>query len=571
VSGALLYLELQSRANALRGWLRRLRQPRYALGAVALTAYLVFLVFRPMASTSEGSAGAIVGSALVGDFALAFVFVSIAAAWVFGGERSALGFSEADVAWLFPAPIERRTLVHYRILKAQLSVCVGAVLYAAIAAGAGRPFGQRAIGFWVVLSFFQLHGLAGAFTRERLLAWGIGASRRRGVGIALLVLLGVATWLARPAVAAAAVSGGDATGIVGGFAAFLATPPLAWVLAPLRWVFAPLRAASGGELLRALGPALALLAAHYAWALRAMVGFEEASAALAEKRAARVRAARGGSGVLGLRKAKASGDPFALAPRGRPEIAFLWQRVIRAGRWAFPRSLLALLALPVGAALWMRALPEWQSALRTLSGLCVAFAFYGFLFGPALARGSLAQLFERIDLAKSYPLRGWQIVLGELLAPSALLAAIEGVLLTVAALGAGSFLGAPSLVIAAWLGAAALTLPLCALLFGAQLGVQLALPAWFQPSAQPASIEQGGQRLLFVLGSALVFLAALIPAGVAAALLGGVCWLALHDAAVTTGLGALAAALVVVAEVALLLQWLGKRFERIDLASDLAR
>ncbi|HEU4429423.1 MAG TPA: putative ABC exporter domain-containing protein [Myxococcota bacterium] len=569
MNGALAYLELRSRANALLGWLRRLREPRYALGSLVMLAYFGFFVFRPLWST-DGElprAQRSVGGLLTGDLALVLVFLSLAAGWIFGGERAALGFTEAEVNFLFPAPLERRALVHYRIFKGQLAVVIGALLYAALAAGSGYPFGQRVVGFWVVLSFFNLHMLARAFTCERLLALGLGAKRRRAVLSALLVALLAATWASRAGPAGASTG---RFGFEGELAALLGTAPLAWVLAPLRAIFAPLRAASTAEMLSALAPALPLLAAHYLWAMRAMVGFEEASATLAEKRSARLRAVRAGRGLLALREAKVRVDPFALAPRGRAEVAFLWERLIAAGSWASPRSLCGIAALPIAATLGLRAVPSWHGALRTVSILAGVLAVYALMVGPALARGSLAAIFERIDVTKSYPLRGWQVVLGELLVPIALLGAGQLTLITVAALGAGALMEDPRLAIAGWLGAAALTPPLTALMFGAQLGLQLALPAWFRPS-QHVGVELGGQRLLFVFGSMLVFAAALIPAAVAAAAISGSAWVLLDSRALSAGLGALAAALTVLAEFVLLLRWLGGKLERLDLASDLTR
>lgn len=573
---ALLYLELQSRANALRASLRRIRQPRYAIGAVVMVAYL-WLVFAHSVFSGDDSSRAMFGAfgaMLTSDFAAAFLFLITAATWLFAGDRAALPFSEAEVAWLFPAPLERRTLVRYRLLKAQVGIVIGALLYSLLALGTGRLYWVRFVGLWVLLSFHNLHALAGSFTRQRLAASGFDLPRRRIAGIASLLGIASATWLwIREYGAAAVATPGGAFPFVDAVGAALATPPLTWVLAPFRIAVAPLRAASAQESLFALAPALLLIGAHYAWTMRAIVGFEEASAALTEKRAARVRALRGGRGLMALRAHKARAEPFTLAPRGRAEVAFLWQRLIAIGSWAYPRSLLAFAAIPIVVAGWMLGAPGWEKTLRFAAGASAALAGYGLLFGPALARGSLTQLFERTDLVKSWPLRGWQVVLGELLGPILLLAALELALLTVAALGAASAFerATPALVIAAWVPAAVLLPPLLGLLFGVQLGVQLALPAWFQPGAQHAGLEAGGQRLLFVFGSLLAFVIALVPASLACAAAGAAARYVTGELAAAVGVGGFAAAACVASEFALLLAWLGRRFERIDLASDLAR
>jgi hypothetical protein len=137
------------------------------------------------------------------------------------------------------------------------------------------------------------------------------------------------------------------------------------------------------------------------WALRALTPFEEASAALAVKRGVRLRALRSGRFLSALRKRSARGDPFALAPHGRPEVAFLWQRLIAVGSWSFPRSLLAFAALPITAASWLRSDPVWQKPLLRASLVCAVLAFYGILLGPARARRLRAAL--RAHDAKTCP------------------------------------------------------------------------------------------------------------------------------------------------------------------------
>lgn len=570
MTSALLYLELHSRANALAGALRRLRQPRYALGAIGALAYLSYFVARPLLS-DDAPGGAIfggIGSLLTSDLSALLLLLWIARGWLFGGERAALFFSEAEVAWLFPAPIERRTLVHYRMLKSQIGVVVGALLYAAFAAGTARPYGQRAIGLWVLLTFLQLHGMAGAFTRERLLRLGLTPRRRRTAIAVLLVAIAAST---------ASLAGSRAAS-EGSFlqlgARVLATPPLAWALAPFRIVAAPLRAADAHELAIATLAAIALLAAHYVWAMRTIVGFEEASAATAEKAGQLRRALRAGRGIMALRRSKARAAPFALPPLGRAEVAFFWQRCIAAGAWADPRAVVAFGIAPVAAVAWMASTPDWEPAVRVAGILAATVGLQALLIGPALARGVLAQMMEHVEIARSYPVRGWQVVLGQLLLPIALLGAFEVSLISVAAIAVVATWGGvtPALAALTWLAAALLASLLGAVLFGAQLGVQLALPAWFlaAPGAN-AGLEVGGQRLLFVFASMIAFSIAAIPATLCGGIAGAIAHVLAENIAAEIACGAAAAAAALAAELALLLAWLGRRYEDVDVVSDLGR
>ena len=56
---------------------------------------------------------------LLGALAL---FVIVLLAWIIPHERAALTFTEAEVAFLFPAPITRRTLIHFKLLRSQLGI-----------------------------------------------------------------------------------------------------------------------------------------------------------------------------------------------------------------------------------------------------------------------------------------------------------------------------------------------------------------------------------------------------------------------------------------------------------------
>ncbi len=571
MKNALLYLALQSRANSLRALLLRLRQPRYAIGALLIAAYVWFLLLRRLRDPGAAAAALGLGGTWSVDFAAFLLFVLTVGGWILGGRKATLNFSEAEAAWLFPAPLSRRTLVHFKLLQLQLGILFSALVLTALSSGEGTARIPRFGGIWIVLSFLQLHGVAGAFTRERLAALGLDPFRRRiAIGVLLLGLT-LATWLS--ARAGFAGPSGLLADFVALLSTLLATPPLGWVLAPFRLAVAPMHAASGSELFRAWLPALALLAAHYVWAMRAIVGFEEASAAQAEKRAIAVRAMRGGQRGAFLRPRKAQSEPFALAPQGRPEIAFLWQRLIAAGAWAFPRSLLTAAAIPIGVAAWLRGSAEWAPSLGIVSFVAAIIAAQLLLLGPVLARGSLAQLFERIDVVKTYPLNGWQVVLGELLGPSAILSALELTLLSLAALGAGRVLGdpEPTLALAGWIAAMALVPPFAGLLFGAQLGVLLALPAWFRAGASATpGLEQMGQQLVFMFVSLLVFIGAILPAGLAAALAYFVAQALTGSLAVSITCAGLAGAAELSVMFAAMVWWLGRRFDRLDLALDLA-
>ena len=128
---ALLYYEWHSRWNRLSARLRRLRQPKYLVGAVVGGLYFYFYIFGAW-FRGRGRGGVMLAPApehrfLVESAAALVLLVVLLLMWIIPHERAALMFTEAEVAFLFPAPVARRTLLHFKLLKS-----------------AGRDFVQRA-------------------------------------------------------------------------------------------------------------------------------------------------------------------------------------------------------------------------------------------------------------------------------------------------------------------------------------------------------------------------------------------------------------------------------------------
>jgi len=150
-------------------------------------------------------------------------------------------------------------------------------------------------------------------------------------------------------------------------------------------------------------------------------------------------------------------------------------------------------------------------------GAAAAFLLVWSLFlGPQFLRQDFRQDLAVADVLKTYPLPGWQIVLGELLGPAVILTSIQWLLAGAGAIfcsrtqlpllaGWGSWaLGLGIAVISPMLNLLTLQIPNAAVLL---------FPAWFQTGKEgPQGIEATGQRIIFMLGQLIVFLLALIPA-----------------------------------------------------------
>ena len=148
---------------------------------------------------------------------------------------------------------------------------------------------------------------------------------------------------------------------------------------------------------------------------------------------------------------------------------------------------------------------------------------YTFFLGPQLLRQDLRSDLPNADILKTYPLAGWQIILGELLTPTAILSGLLWFSILAAVWALARMGGEPRpfeladrLIIAACL--AVIVPPLCALQLLIPNAAAVLFPGWFQSMrTRGGGIEMMGQRLIFVFGQLLAVVVAILPAALLAA------------------------------------------------------
>jgi ABC-2 type transport system permease protein len=558
---ALLYLRLTSLGNVLRNQVRRLRQPKYLIGVLAAAGYFWLFFFRRRGPGGPGQFfnvmfgdGETAELIAAGVLAL-FLFFT----WLTLGDQPGLAFTEAEVAFLFPAPLSRRQLIHYKLINGLILSLFGSVFFVFISIGlrGGWSGALRHWGAWWVLNAnLSLHQTAAALSVAWLSRHGLRTFRRR------LILVG-----------------GLGLVVAAGLVAALHFGPqsLGWFLWPTRLVVRPFLAVSPGNYLLALGPALGVTALQYLWVLRLESPFEEASIARAQKHGETVARMRAGKSIRFSPVTKARRPPFRLENRLPAEFAFLWKNLMVAPAYLNRRTFLVCAAVLVFGLTWIKRQsglddPKLLGAIGIIPLVAMA---YVLVFGPQLARNDLRGDLMNADLLKSYPLPGWRIVLGELLAPAFILTAICWLLLLAAAL-AGPPPGGnspewltPELRIVAAVSLAAIAPALCALQLLVPNAGALLFPAWAQ-TARPAGggFDVMGQRLIFFAGQFLCLLLALLPAGVVGALTVFLTrWFLGLPASV--GLAVIPILLVLVGEFWLGVWLLGPRFERLDISAEL--
>jgi hypothetical protein len=254
-------------------------------------------------------------------------------------------------------------------------------------------------------------------------------------------------------------------------------------------------------------------------------------------------------------------------------VAFLWKNLLSTSAFYRPRVALGMLVFIPLVCAWLVREPALQ-AVRFI-GLTV-FAFvtvFTLLFGPMTARQDLRADLPNSDILKTYPLHGWQVVLGELLTPVSILtvSAWMGLLVVVLLFPWERFAWFTAVhLTGAALGVAVLAPPLIAIQCLVPNAAAVVFPAWAQLARDRTErgIEVMGQRIILVVGQLLVTAVAVVPAALGAALVFLITqWL----------VGVVAGAALAVAAVFVLLslefwlgiRWLGTRFEHFDLSTEL--
>jgi putative ABC exporter len=559
------YLARRSAYNRIARQIRHLRSPRYLAALLLGGAYIWYMVIaqRPGPVVNEMVSPRTIE--LVGALALIGV---VAWGWIFGVERRVLAFTPAEVTFLFSGPVSRRGLIQFKLLHSQLLILFNALLWTLILSH--ERFGAspwlRVVSIWVLLTTLSLHRLGASFVRTSISEHGGLAARQRIVSLVILgaVLIGL-TWSIADSLPGLVAAGGHGPrSFLAALEQAAATPLASALTYPFRVLIRPLTAYDVRLWLDALWPALILLVLHYIWVLRSDSAFEEVAAAVSLRRAHALAAER--SAGVGPRPVGRPAPPlFRLSPVGWPAGAILWKNLVAATRTRRVRNV----ALALGGASAIVAVLSFnpESTLAEIAGwLAASWAGMMMLVGPLWVRNDLRSDLLKLDLLRSYPVRGWSVVIAEAAASTLMLTAIQLGLLAIAYL---AFLGEQSMVPdlgerTLLLLAAIIYLPAVNLLgMLIQNAAALLYPAWVRlGSGRAGGVEALGQNLLMMVAfMGLLGLTLALPVT-----LGGGTFLLLRPA--LGDWAALPATVLVLGtvafEAALIVDWLGRVFERTD-------
>ncbi|HZI77217.1 MAG TPA: putative ABC exporter domain-containing protein, partial [Gemmatimonadales bacterium] len=435
--GVFAYLTWRSAQNRLVRQLHHLRSPRYLAALLFGLAYLWIMVLSQRPTPAAAGIPDRRVLELIGALAL---LGAVAWGWVFGVERRVLAFSPAEVTFLFSGPVSRRGLIQFKLLRSQLLILFNALLWTLILSRErfGISAWLRVISIWVMLTTLSFHRLGASFVRTSLAEHGRLGLRHRVVSLLVLgfVVIACAVSIADawPHLVAARAEGVQALLQA---AADAAEHPLARAVTyPFRIMVRPLAAGTPGEWLRALWPALILMILHYVWVVRSDTAFEEAAAEVSLRRARSL--SQGGRTARWFVDARSISRPLIrLSPSGWPAGAILWKNLMAATRTRRIRNA-ALTLCGAGAMVTVLSFGPEGNLAEIAGWLALVWGGLTIVTGPQYVRNDLRGDLLKLDLLRSYPLRGRSVVLAEAAASTLMLTGVQFSLILVAYL---AFLG----------------------------------------------------------------------------------------------------------------------------------
>ena len=553
------YLITRSSRNWLRGLLRRLRSPRYAAALLLGLGYLGLVYL----SQQNGSGFIPVPAVALGG--TLFLGILMVKWWVFGADRLALALTPAEIQFFFPAPVTRRALLTYKLLRAQWVIVISVLLWTfLLRRGEGFTLGllPYALSLWVFFATLFFHRLGVALTRDTLLEYGVAGVRRTWP---ILLILGTLITTLSLTLQRLPLDGSLLVpeGPLGALETLFETPPFAYLAWPLRIPLRPLEATTMLDWLVDLSAAGVFLALHVVWILRADRSFEDA-AVEASARRAELLARWKTQGRVGA-PSRVRWVWLRLPARGTPVGAIIWKNVTRLLRTITPALLITMVVL-ISAGLFV-SLSEDQdgTSVKLVGTMALGWAAALALLGSQWIRIDLRGELDHLATLKAWPLSGVAIMTGQVFSSALVLALLQAVLATFG-LVTLAYDPAPymlpgllsSLALTGWV----VLIPLNAVSVAIPNGAALLFPAWVRTEIRPGGIEQIGQHLLTAGMSLLVLLVALLGPALAGGVVAYLLWTRLQAWALMPAGLLVAAGLAL--ESFLLLEWLGARFDRLE-------
>ena len=556
--GVLIRLQwMQLKGRVVRS-IRLLRQPKYLVGFVVGAGWMGLWVVRPLLrsrlhfESTPGSPFVMELLPAFHRFAALVVTVALPLPWLLPWGRLGLPFRESELTMLLQAPLSRRQVIQYGLLKSEVGVLLSGFLLPLFAGFGG--LGARLLmgcGTWTLFEFWHLNGKWRALfnLRQTEIPVSLARARRLALTIGLLgfyavMLLALWPFLTQVGVA---IGGRDYREVAASLTAVTWPPLLNALSTPGWWLTAPMFARDGTTFVLAAAPMLLAIFAQREIVLRSKARFEERALEHAKAETAKKSPTRRFAMISSRARSK---QPFEIDRRGPREIALVWKNTIRVSRTRWTRLAFAGSALLIAIA----ALPALLRLHDATYGVFAAVGAVSMIIPPLLAgmtwNNDLRTELAHIDLVRTWPVSARRFVLAEVLSPAILSFAASafgaGVVLTslfgsrlrealtgqrsqlVLLPRAGDFMGVDTGLATVLLLASVLPMTAAVSFFSSALQnlATLFVPAWMAHATDRSrGVAAFGQRMLFSAALGLALLLALIPSALLVGAAAGVQWL----------------------------------------------
>jgi len=564
---ATLYVIGCTAKNRLRRRLSRLREPRYAMGAIVGGAYMYFVIssrmrggrrrpsFGPDAAANPAAAKLLAFAPTLGGVAL-LLLAAVSAALPMSARP--LAFSRSETEFLFPAPVTKRQLLGYRLLRSQSGIFMGAVIFGLLYPAQGIA-GRLAsmLGVFIMLATIRFFSVGVALTQQR--ARMANGRDRQLARLPLLIIVLAAAIVLAPALRVLLSSGRlDVTALSD---QAWSDGPAYWILQPALWLIQPLFATSLGQFRWGLPLAALVCLATLGWVLSGHETFAQMSDGEVDRQEAEPRPTRRGTTY------RAGSAVWTLAPSGRPEAAFAWKAAQQMFRGVNRRVWIRLTLAIVWMAVVVASIGSARGISQALGIMTTMLAAIAVLMGPQIYRADLRQDLAHLDTLKTWPVRSASVIRGEMLWPVIVVTAVAWMLGGLALILSASTFARSTLAWRAAVSASAFVMAPILILgqYTVHAALTLLFPAWV-PSGDstPRGIDAMGQRMILLGGTMLTLIVALLPA----VLVGAILYFALYKTVGPWFLipSAIVGAITTTLEALIATEALGPLYEKLDLA-----
>jgi len=402
-------------------YLRLLRQPKYLIGAIVGFAWMALWVARPVLhSQVRPPTGSWVQSLtgvmpVIHRLAAVVVTIVLPLPWLLPWGRLGLPFREAELTMLLQAPLTRRDVIQYGLLKSEAGVIVSALVVSVLFSGRGLSLSWPLsfLGTWLVFEFLHLNGKWRALS----LMGARGRRLRLTIGLSIFYVVLFSSLARFVASVTPAVAGMDRARVAETLTALDWPALLVALTTPAWWLLAPMFAADGPAFVVALIPLAVGVVLQRELVLRSKAPFEERALEHAKREDSKAARARGASKPLEWTRDR---RPFVLSSAGPPEVAVLWKNMVQITRvpwmWSAGAGVALLVAIAVVPAVLR--FPDWIYGVFVTGGLVLLIVQP--MFGGMMLNNDLRSEMMHLEAVRTWPVSTPRLLLAEILSPALL-------------------------------------------------------------------------------------------------------------------------------------------------------